>query len=126
MVSFTLRQITSVIDQPGLSPAYRVTSQVTSATGSSPAIFVYKAADIAYDHVAGAADMERWPDNREAAIAGGLGFYRLDNTARAWPLLSEMLTDRAETQRRTRSLAKELAAQRASAETDETIVIEEG
>lgn len=125
MVSFTLRQVTSVIDQDGQAPAYRVTSQVTSATGSSLAIFVYKAADIAFDHVAGAADMERWPDNREAAVAGGLGFYRLDNVARAWPLLSEMRVDQVEIQRRTRSLARELADQRASAETDETIVIEE-
>lgn len=126
MISFTLRQVTSVVDQPGASPLYRVTSQVTAASGASPSIFVYKVVEIAYDHVAGAADMARWPDNREAAIAAGAGFFRLDTVARAWPLLSEMRADQAEIQRRTRSLARELADQRASAETDETTLIEEG
>lgn len=126
MISFTLRQTTSVIDRDGQPPLYRVASRVTAAIGASPAIFVYKVVDIAFVHVAGAADMERWPDSREEAIAGGLGFYRLDSADRAWPLLSEMRADRDEIRRRARALARELAARRASAETDETVVIEEG
>ncbi len=124
MVSFTLRQTTSLVDQANDAPLYRVINQIVGAIGASPAVFVYKVATSAFEHYANAADMERWPDSREEALVRGLGFYRLDNVSRTWASLEDMYEDLDTTLRRVRSLANELSAQRGVVETVRETLIE--
>lgn len=124
MVSFTLRQVTSVVQQTAAPPLYRVINQVTSADGASTSVFVYKAATQAFEHYAAAADMEKWPDSLEEANALNKAFYRLDSVSRTWTSLEEMHEDLDMTLRRVRLLANELTVQRDSIEIDRTTVVE--
>lgn len=124
MVSFTLRQTTSLVDQTSGAPLYRVINQIVTAIGASPAIFVYKVATSSFEHYANAGDMERWPDSREEAVVRGLGFYRLDNVSRTWTSLDEMYEDLDVTLRRSRALANELSAQRGTVQAIRDTLIE--
>jgi len=126
VVSFTLRQMTKVVDQDGAAPLYRVINQVVSAVGASAATFVFKTSTQVFEHYANAADMERWPNSQEEAQLRGLGFYRLDNVSRTWASLEEMYEDLDMSLRRVRALASELSAQRASVEMTRDTVIEVG
>lgn len=124
MVTFTLHQATSYVDQANAAPLYRVVNQVTESTGASPAVFVYKTATQEYEHHASAADMERWPDNYEAAVVDNLAFYRVTNVSRTWETLAEAYADLDETLLRVRSLANELTAQRGTIAVERTTLIE--
>lgn len=124
MVSFSLHQVTSYVDQANAAPLYRVVNQVSESSGASPAVFVYKTVTKAFDHYASAADMERWPDNYEEAQLKNLAFYRVNSVSRTWKTLQEMQEDLDMTLARVRSLAKELTAQRTVIALDRVTVIE--
>lgn len=124
MVSFTLHQVTSFVDQANAAPLYRVLNEVTASTGASPCVFVYKTATQKFDHYASAADMERWPDTREQAEIDNLAFYRVSNVQRDWKNLADMYEDLDYTARRVQSLANELTEQRGEIVIDRTTVIE--
>ena len=124
MVSFTLRQITSIVDQDAEAPLYGVQNQVTEATGASAAVFVYKTTTQAFEHYATAGDMDKWPDNFEEANSSNLAFYRLDSVMRTWASLTEMYEDLDMTTRRVRFLANELSQQQGEIIIDRSTVIE--
>jgi hypothetical protein len=125
VVSFTLHQTTSYVDQANAAPRYRVVNQVTASVGASEAVFVYKTATQVFEHYASAADMDRWPDTYEEAVTGNLAFYRVSSVSRDWDTLTETYADLDETLRRIRSLANELTAQRGTI-AGETITTIEG
>lgn len=120
MVSYTLRQVTAIID----GPAYQVTNQVTAATDSDVNTFVYSAASQKFSHYATAADMLQLPVGYPNAQLLGAEFYRLDNVVRAWASVSEMNNDIAQTMRRIQSLADELNQVNGSLIIDRTTVIQ--
>lgn len=124
VVSFSLRQITSFVDQANAAPLYRVVNQVTDSLGASPNVFVYKTATQKFDHYASAADMERWPDNYEEAVINNLSFYRVNSVARDWETLAEMYEDIDYSLKRVKSLADELTKQRGVVAVDRTTLIE--
>lgn len=124
MVSFSLRQVTSLVDQANAAPKYRVVNQVEISTGASTCVFVYKTASKAFEHYASAADMERWPDSFEEAQVRGLAFYRVNSVSRDWETLGDMQDDLDESMTRVRSLARELTAQHGTVVIDRTTMIE--
>ena len=111
MVSFLLRQVTSLVDQAGKAPLYRVINQVTESTGASAAVFAYKTATKVFDHYANAGEMEQLPDSYEEAVVRGVAFYRLNSVSRDWETVAQMYADIDATMRRVRSLAKDLTQQ---------------
>lgn len=120
MVSYTLRQVTAIVD----GPAYKVTNQVTAATDSDVNTFVYNAASQKFSHCATAADMLSYPIGYPVAQVLGATFYRLDSVVRTWPTVAEMNNDLAETVRRTQALADELNQMNRSFIIDRTTVIQ--
>lgn len=120
MVSYTLRQVTAVVD----GPAYKVTNQVTAATNSDVNTFVYNAASQKFSHYATAADMQTRPIGYPMAQALGAEFYRLDSVVRTWPSVAEMNNDLSETLRRIQFLADELNQANGSLIIDRTTVIQ--
>lgn len=124
MVSFSLRQVTSFVDQANAAPLYRVVNQVIESTGASPCTFVYKTVTQQFEHYASAADMAQWPDNYEEAVINNLAFYRRSEVSRNWETLAEMYEDLDTTSKRVQSLANELTQQRGDLTIDRTTLIE--
>lgn len=122
MVSFTLRQVTAIVD----GPAYQVSSTVEAATNASPAVFVYAAIDQAFSHYAAVADMDQWPDTYEIAVVTGALFYRLPTLVRTWDTVAEMERDLADTLRRVRTLQADMTARVGDLVIDRTTVIAGG
>jgi hypothetical protein len=104
VVSYTLHQVTAIMD----GPAYKVTNQITAATDSDVNAFVYNAARQKFSHYATAGDMQTLPVGYPMAQALGSAFYRLDSVVRTWPSVGEMNNDLSETVRRIQFLADEL------------------
>lgn len=119
MVTFTLHQVTAVVE----GNAYRVTNEVTQAVDASTATYVYRTDSQKFSHYASAADMAQWPDSLEVAQLSGAGFYRLPSVVRTWETISQMNQDLATSIRRLQSLADELNAGYAQLTLDRTIVI---
>lgn len=120
MVSFTLHQVTAIVD----GPAYQVTNEVTAATSASPATYVYKTLTQAFSHYAAAADMEQWPDTYELAQLSGAAFYRLPRVIRTWDTVALMNTDLDMSLRRLQFLADEMNAQQGALVLDRTTVVQ--
>lgn len=120
MVSFSLRQVTSIVD----GPAYQVTNQVTAATGADANAFVFDASSQKFSHYATAADYEQWPVSFELAQVMNLGFYRLASVTRTWKSVAEMNDDLSDTLRRVQALADELNDQQGSLIIDRTTLIQ--
>lgn len=120
MVTFTLRQVTSILD----GPLYQVASQVTQAVDADVNAFVYNAASQKFSHYATAADVEKWPKSLALAQLSGAEFYRLDSVTRSWPTVGEMNDDLADTLRRVQALADELNQVNESIIIDRTIVVQ--
>lgn len=120
MVSYTLRQVTAIVD----GPAYKVTNQVTAATDSDVNVFVYNATSQNFSHVALAADMLTLPVGYPMAQSLGAEFCRLDNVVRTWASAGELSNDLAETLRRVQALADELNQVNGSLIIDRTTVIQ--
>jgi hypothetical protein len=120
VVSFTLRQVTAIVD----GPAYKVTNQVVSATDSDVYAFVFNAASQKFSHYATAADMQQWPTSLALAQVTNAEFYRLDTVVRTWPSVEEMNDDLADTVRRIQRLADELNQVNGSLTIDRTTVIQ--
>lgn len=118
-VSFSLRQITSVVD----GPLYRVNNEVSTAVGASPAVFVFKTLTQAFDHYATVADLEAYPATYAEAAADGLAFYRQAAVVRDWETVALREDDLAMTRSRLQFLANELNALQDSLATDTTTVI---
>jgi hypothetical protein len=122
VVTFTLRQLTSIVD----GTKYQVSNEVTAATETSPAVYVYKTVNQQFSNYASAADMNQWPEGYEQAQVLGKAFYRLPQVIRTWDTLSQMNTDLDESIRRLQSLADELTAQRGAIVIDRTTVVAGG
>jgi hypothetical protein len=120
VVSFTLRQVTDIVD----GPAYKVTNQVVAATDADVYAFVYNAASQKFSHYATAADMQQWPTSLALAQVSNIAFYRLDTVERTWATVGEMNDDLAETVRRIQALADELNQVNGSLTIDRTTVIQ--
>lgn len=120
MVSFTLRQVTSIVD----GPAYQVLNEVTAATNADVFVFVYDASSQKFSHYATAADVEQYPTSLALAQVMGQPFYRLASVTRTWTSVSDMNDDLSDTMRRVQSLANELNAQQGSLIIDRTTVIQ--
>ena len=120
MVTFTLHQVTAIVD----GPAYRVTNEVTAAQDASPAAFVFKTVNQAYSHYATAADMEQWPDSYDVATLTGKAFYRLPRLVRTWDTVVAMNVDLTATLRRLQLLATDLNARQDSLTVDRTTVVQ--
>ena len=118
-VSLQLHQTTSVSD----GPVYTVNQSVTVATDISPAVFVFRVADSAFDHYATAADMSQYPDNRDDAVAAGQGFYRQASVSRNWDTVDDMNADLVASLARVQRLCNEWAQLSGSAIIDRTTVI---
>ena len=124
MVRFSLHQTTSVVDQDGGVPLYRVINQVEAAVGTSSAAFVYKTTLKTFSHYATASDFERWPDSYEEALLRDLPYYRLGSVSRTWDTVTEMQADLDMTCQRVRALANELTRMLSGVVLDRTISIE--
>lgn len=120
MVSFSLHQVTSIVDGPG----YQVTNEVVAATDASPATYVFATATQAFSNYASAADMEKWPDSYDEAFLQNKQFYRQPKLIRTWKTVAEMNADLDMSIRRLQSLADELTAQRGDLVIDRTTVIQ--
>jgi hypothetical protein len=120
VVTFTLRQVTAVVD----GNAYRVTNEVTAAVDASTATYVYRTDNQTFSHYASAADMAQWPDSLALAQLSGAGFYRLPCVVRTWDTISKMNADLVMSIRRLQSLADELNVGLAQLTLDRTLVIE--
>ena len=124
MASFTLRQVTSLVDQAyPKAPQYRVTNEVTAAAGASPAVYVFKATSQEFSNYASAADMARWPDSLALAQVSGVAFYRLPAVTRTWDTVEQMNEDLSMSLRRLQSLADEMSAQQGALVVDRTTVV---
>lgn len=119
MVSFTLRQVTNIVD----GPKYEVINEITAAVDASPAVYVFKTVNQEYSNYASAADMMQWPDSYEMAQISNLPFYRLSSLTRTWDTVQQMQLDLSESIRRLQSLADELNAQQGELVIDRTTVI---
>lgn len=124
MASFSLRQVTSFVDQANTAPLYRVANEVTASVGASLNVFVYSAATQKFDHYASAADMEQWPATYEEAVINNLAFYRASSVTRDWETIEGMYEDLDYTLQRIQSLANELTKQRGVITIDRTTQIE--
>jgi hypothetical protein len=120
VVTFTLHQVTAIID----GPVYQVTNEVTAATNASTATYVYKTLSQEFSHYAGAGDMEQWPDSLELAQLSGAGFYRLSHVIRTWHTVARMNEDLAMSLRRLQFLADELSAQQGALVLDRTTIVQ--
>jgi len=118
-VSFSLRQITSVVT----GPLYRVNNTVDAATDASLMIFVFKTTTQEFSHYATVADIETYPDTYAQAVSDGAAFYRLASVVRDWGTVEEMEADVAMTLSRTQFLANELNAVQVGVSSDTTTVI---
>lgn len=119
-VSFSLRQITSVVS----GPLYRVNNTVDDATDASTAVFVFKTTTEEFSHYATVADLETYPDTLAEAQADDAAFYRLATVERDWDTVEDMEADVAMTKSRVQFLANELNALHAGIASDTTTVIE--
>lgn len=119
MVSFTLRQVTRIVN----NDEYEVVNEVTSAVDASTATYVFKTANQEFSNYASAADMANWPDSYEQAQVLGKLFYRLPRVTRTWDTLELMNADLDMSIRRLQFLADELTAQRGTIEIDRTTTI---
>jgi hypothetical protein len=120
VVSFTLHQVTAIVD----GPAYQVTNEVTAATDASTATYVFKTSTKVFNHYAGASDMVQWPDSYEKATLSGAAFYRLPSVVRTWDTVVLMNADLAMSLQRLQFLADELNAQQDALVIDRTIVVQ--
>lgn len=120
MVTFTLHQVTAIVE----GPAYRVTNEVTMAQGASPATYVFKTLTQEFCHYAVAADMTQWPDSYDVARLLGAAFYRLPLVARTWHTVALMNQDLAMSLQRLQFLADELNAQQGSLTIDRTTTVQ--
>jgi hypothetical protein len=118
-VSFSLRQITSVVT----GPLYRVNNTVDAATDAPIQIFVFKTLTQVFSHYATVADLETYPDTYAEAVADDLAFYRLAEVERDWETIEEMESDVAMTQSRVQFLANELNAVQVGVPSDTTTLI---
>lgn len=119
MVSFTLRQLTSIVD----GTRYQVLNEVTAAVDASPAVFVYETSTRRFTHYAAAIDMTQLPDSYEKAQVLGAAFYRLPAVTRTWDTVQRMNADLAMTLYRLQSLADQLNEQQGSLVLDRTTVV---
>jgi carbamoylphosphate synthase small subunit len=120
LVTFTLHQVTAIVD----GPAYEVTNEVVAATDASTATYVYKTITREYSHYATAADMSQWPESAELAEVTGAAFYRLPRLIRTWDTVGAMNADLADSIRRLQSLADELNVQNGALVIDRTVVVQ--
>jgi hypothetical protein len=118
-VSFSLRQITSVVD----GPLYRVNNEVSTAVGASPAVFVFKTLTQTFSHYATVADLENYPDTYAQAASDDTAFYRQTSVTRDWETVELREADIALTKTRLQFLANELNTLQASLASDTTTVI---
>lgn len=124
MVSFTLRQVTTLVSQDfPKAPQYQVTNGVTDVVDASPAVYVFKTATQKFSNYASAADMARWPDSLAKAQLMDAAFYRLPLLTRTWETVEQMNEDLAVSLRRLQSLADELNAQQGSLTVDRTTIV---
>lgn len=121
-VSVQLHQVTSVQD----GPAYRVKSEVLSAVGMQPEVFVYKTATQVFDHYATVADMELYPQTLQEAQLAALPFYRQASVQRDWPTASLMQSDLDMTQARVQDLVIQMASLEQNVVVDQTLTISSG
>lgn len=119
MATFTLRQLTSIVD----GNKYQVTNEVVEAVDASTGVYVFKTVNKEFSNYASAADVEQWPESYEQAQVLGKPFYRLPKLVRTWDTLSQMNVDLAESVRRLQSLADELSAQQGAIVIDRTTVV---
>ncbi len=124
MVSFSLRQVTSLVPREGDAPLYRVTNEITEAVGASASVFVYKTVSQKFDHVATVGELEEWPSSYAEAVSASKMFYRLASETRDWETAEEMELDLATALRRVTSLANGLTKHQAAVVIDRTTVIE--
>lgn len=75
-----LRQKTEITTES----KYRVTDEITEATGITSAVFVFKVSDSTFSHYATVADLVNYPDSKSAAQTAGVGFYRQTTAIRDW------------------------------------------
>jgi adenosylcobinamide amidohydrolase len=120
VVTFTLHQVTAIVD----GPAYQVTNEVVAATDADTATYVFKTLNQQYSHYATAADMSQWPNSYEVAQLTGAAFYRLPRLIRTWDTVVAMNADLADSIRRLQSLADELNAQHGALVIDRTLVVQ--
>ncbi len=119
MTTFSLRQVTSIVD----GNKYQVSNEVTAATDADTATYVYKTANQEFSNYASAADMQQWPIGYEQAQVLNVLFYRLPALIRTWDTVPEMNDDLDTSVRRLQSLADEMNALRGDIVIDRTTVI---
>ena len=88
-VTLQLHQVTTPLD----GPVYRVNNTIVRAEGISGCVFVFKVVNDAFDHYASPVDIERYPTNKDDAIAAGLVFYRRASVERDWDSVHAMNSD---------------------------------
>lgn len=118
-VSFSLSQNTTVID----GPLYRVNNEVSTASGASPAVFVFKTLTQEFSHYATVADLEAYPDTYAQAANDGAAFYRQTSVTRDWETVALREADLTLTKSRLQFLANELNALQDSLVSNTTTVI---
>jgi hypothetical protein len=119
VVSFTLRQVTDIID----GPLYQVTNEVTAAADAQLETYVYKTSTQVFSYYATAADMSLWPNSYALAQLAGAAFYRMAVLVRAWDTVIQMNEDLDMSVSRLQLLADELNAQRGVLIIDRTTVV---
>lgn len=120
-VTFTLHQVTQVLD----GPLYRASNEVTMATESDVNVFVFATATKVFDHYANPSEMANTPIGWDAANVAGSSFYRQSSVVRDWNTAAEMQTDLTTTQARLAALAEDLTTLNGQLTIDQTIVIGE-
>jgi hypothetical protein len=119
VVSFTLNQVTSIVNEV----QYQVVNTVTAAVGASPAVYVFETTTQRFVRYASAGDMEQYPDSLELAQVLGFPFYRLPTVTRTWETVQLMNADLATSLYRLQSLADQLNAQQGSLIVDRTTTV---
>lgn len=120
-VTFTLHQVTQVLD----GPLYRASNEVTAATEADPNVFVFATATKVFDHYANPAEMANTPIGWDAASVANSPFYRQASVVRDWETAAEMQTDLTTTQARLTALAEDLTTLNGQLTVDQTIIIGE-
>lgn len=117
--SITLRQKTEITTEN----TFRVTDEVTAATGIGSAVFVFKVSDSSFSHYATVADMVNYPDSKDAAKTEGVGFYRQTIAVRDWSSIETANLQKQTSQDRVNILLLEWDRYLADFVADETVVI---
>lgn len=66
-------------------PVYKVSTEVTFATGIERALFVFNTETQNFEHVATVWDMEHYPSDRNVAVQNGDNYYRAPSAVVGYP-----------------------------------------